>query len=102
MMGIEQRLRNEGKIQKAYQDYYNDALVQNDVYNTFRDGLTDTQKTLIDTYQTSGLEGLTKYLEDNNLTKTDWLQTQQILNNEIIRRKAALKGAYVNPTVLGF
>lgn len=102
MMGIEQRLRNEGKIQKAYQDHYNDALVQNDVYNTFRDGLTDTQKTLIDTYQTSGLEGLTKYLKDNNLTETDWLQTQKILNNEIIRRKAALKGAYVNPTVLGF
>lgn len=102
MMGIEQRLRNEGKIQKAYQDHYNDALVQNDVYNTFRDGLTDTQKTLVNTYQTSGLEGLTKYLKDNNLTETDWLQTQKILNNEIIRRKAALKGAYVNPTVLGF
>ena len=102
MMGIEQRLRNEGKIQKAYQDHYNDALVQNDVYNTFRDGLTDTQKTLVDTYQTSGLEGLTKYLKDNNLTETDWLQTQKVLNNEIIRRKAALKGAYVNPTVLGF
>jgi hypothetical protein len=102
MMGIEQRLRNEGKIQKAYQDHYNDALVQNDVYNTFRDGLTDTQKTLVNTYQTSGLEGLAKYLKDNNLTETDWLQTQKILNNEIIRRKAALKGAYVNPTVLGF
>lgn len=100
MMGIEQRIRNEGKIQKAYQDHYNDALVQNDVYNTFRDGLTDTQKTLIDTYQTFGLEGLTKYLTDNNLTKTDWLQTQNILNNEIIRRKAALKGAYVNPASL--
>lgn len=97
----EQRLRNKGAEQEYYQDYYNDALVQNDVYANFRDGLTDVQKSLIDTYQTSGREGLEKYLTDNNLTQNDWIQTQRILNNEVIRRKAALKGAYINPTVLG-
>lgn len=97
----EQRLRNKGAEQEYYQDYYNDALVQNDVYANFRDGLTDVQKSLIDTYQTSGIEGLEKYITDNNLTQNDWIQTQRILNNEVIRRKAALKGAYINPTVLG-
>lgn len=96
----EQRLRNKGTEQEYYQDYYNDALVQNDVYANFRDGLTDVQKSLIDTYQTSGIEGLEKYLKDNNLTQNDWIQTQRILNNEVIRRKAALKGAYINPTSL--
>lgn len=96
----EQRLRNKGVEQEYYQDYYNDALVQNDVYANFRDGLTDVQKSLIDTYQTSGIEGLEKYLTDNNLTQNDWIQTQRILNNEVIRRKAALKGAYVNPASL--
>lgn len=96
----EQRLRNEGVEQDYYQDYYNDALVQSDVYANFREGLSDTQKALIDTYQTSGTEGLTKYLTDNNLTESDWIQTQRILNNEVIRRKAALKGAYINPASL--
>ena len=96
----EQRLRNKGTEQEYYQDYYNDALVQNDVYANFRDGLTDVQKSLIDTYQTSGSEGLEKYITDNNLTQNDWIQTQRILNNEVIRRKAALKGVYINPTVL--
>lgn len=96
----EQRLRNEGVEQEYYQDYYNDALVQSDVYANFRDGLSATQKALIDTYQTSGTEGLTKYLTDNNLTESDWIQTQRILNNEVIRRKAALKGAYINPASL--
>ena len=96
----EQRLRNKGTEQEYYQDYYNDALVQNDVYANFRDGLTDVQKSLIDTYQTSGIEGLEKYINDNNLTQNDWIQTQRILNNEVIRRRAALKGAYINPVIL--
>ena len=96
----EKRLRSEGVEQDYYQDYYNDALVQNDVYANFRDGLTATQKAMIDTYQTSGTEGLTKYLNDNKLTESDWIQTQRILNNEVIRRKAALKGATINPASL--
>lgn len=100
LSGIEQRWRNKGAEQDYYQDYYNDALVQNDVYATFRDGLTDTQKSLIDTYQTSGIQGLEKYINDNNLTRNDWIQTQRVLNNEVIRRKAALKGAYINPNNL--
>lgn len=100
LAGKEQRLRNKGVEQEYYQDYYNDALIQNDVYANFRDGLSDTQKALIDTYQTSGVDGVEKYITDNNLTKNDWIQTQRILNNEVIRKKAALKGVYINPTSL--
>lgn len=100
LAGKEQRLRNKGVEQEYYQDYYNDALVQNDVYANFRDGLSATQKALIDTYQTSGVDGIEKYITDNNLTENDWIQTQRILNNEVIRRKAALKVAYINPTSL--
>lgn len=96
----EQRLRNKGAEQEYYQDHYNDALVQNEVYATFRDGLTDSQKAMVDTYQTQGRTGLEKYLADNKLTQNDWLQTQRILNNEVIRRKAALKGVTINPTSL--
>lgn len=100
LSATEQRLRNKGVQQDYYQDYYNDALVKSDVYANFRDGLSDTQKAMIDTYQTSGNEGLTKYLAANNLTESDWIQTQRILNNEIIRRQAALKGVTINPPSL--
>lgn len=94
----EQRLRSKAAQQEYYQDYYDNALVQSDVYANFRDGLSPTQKALINTYNISGVEGVSKYLTDNNLTQNDWIQTQRLLNNEIIRRKAAIKGAWINPT----
>jgi hypothetical protein len=94
----EQRLRSKAAQQEYYQDYYDNALVQSDVYANFREGLSPTQKALIDTFNVSGEAGVNKYIKDNNLTENDWYTTQRILNNEVIRRRAALKGAWVNPT----
>ena len=94
----EQRLRSKAAQQEYYQDYYDNALVQSDVYANFREGLSPTQKALIDTFNVSGKAGVNKYIKDNNLTENDWYTTQRILNNEVIRRRAALKGAWVNPT----
>jgi hypothetical protein len=37
--------------------------------------LSATQKALVDVYQTSGVEGLEKYITDNKLTQSDWIQT---------------------------
>ena len=93
----EQRLRNKGAEQEYYQDYYDDALVSQDVWNNFDTNLTDSQKALRNEYLTKGFEGLTAYIGDDATRKSDWLSLQQLMNNEIIRRKAALKGAYVNP-----
>ena len=94
----EQRLRSKAAQQEYYQDYYDNALVQSDVYANFREGLSPTQKALIDTFNVSGEAGVDKYIKDNNLTENDWYNTQRILNNEVIRRRAALKGAWINPT----
>ena len=96
----EQRLRNEGAEQEYYQDYYDDALVSQDVWNNYRDGLTDGQKAIADTYLTKGSTGVSEYVGSDETRKSDWLTLQQIMNNEIIKRKAALKGVYVNPTSL--
>lgn len=98
--GIEQRLRNKGKEQEYYQDYYDDALVTSEVWNTFEDGLSDSQKVLRNEYLTKGQAGLSAYIGTDNNRYGDWLQLQQIMQNEIIRRKAALKGVVVNPTSL--
>ena len=46
----EQRLRNKGAEQEYYQEYYDDALVQSDVWNTYREGFTESQKQLLNTY----------------------------------------------------
>lgn len=96
----EQRLRNEGAEQEYYQDYYDDALVSQDVWNNYRDGLTEGQKAIADTYLTKGSTGVSEYVGSDETRKSDWLTLQQIMNNEIIKRKAALKGVYVNPTSL--
>ena len=96
----EQRLRNEGVEQEYYQDYYDDALVTQDVWNNFDTNLTEGQKALRNEYLTGGSERLSTYIGTDATRKSDWLSLQQIMNNEIIRRKAALKGAYVNPQSL--
>lgn len=96
----EQRLRNEGAEQEYYQEYYDDALVTQDVWTNYRDGLTEGQKAIADTYLTKGSTGVSEYVGTDETRKSDWLTLQQIMNNEIIKRKAAIKGVYVNPASL--
>jgi hypothetical protein len=51
-------------------------------------------------YLTEGTTGLNKYIgegEERDATKyNEWLQLNQIMQNEIIRRKAELKGVHVD------
>ena len=96
----EQRIRNKAAQQEYYQDYYNDATIAQNVWNTYEDGISDSQKALRNEYLTGGTEGLKKYIGNDETRYKDYLQLQQIMNNEIIRRKAALKGAYINPAGL--
>lgn len=96
----EQRIRNKAAQQEYYQDYYDDAMVTQEVWRTYEDGLTDSQKALRNEYLTKGLTGLQTYIGEDKDRYADYLQLQQIMNNEILRRKAALKGAYINPSAL--
>ena len=95
---VEQRLRDEGKQQEKYQDYYDEKLTTSEVWNTFRDGLTDSQKALVDMYLTQGQTAINTVTAEDDAKKADWLAVKRIMNNEIIRRTAALKGVTVNPS----
>ncbi len=100
LAGNEQRLRNEGKKQEYYQDYYNDALVDSEVWNTFETELTPEQKILRQKYINEGATALNTYIGTDPTRNSEWNKLYQIMNNEIIRRKAALKNVYINPASL--
>lgn len=100
LAGTEQRLRNEGQKQEYYQDYYNDALVDSEVWNTFETELTPEQQTLRQKYLTEGVTALNTYIGTDPTKTSEWNKLSQIMNNEIIRRKAALKGVSINPSSL--
>ena len=100
LAGKEQRLRNKAAQQEYYQDYYDDALVTQDVWNNFSDGLSESQKTLRTKYLTEGVEGLSTYIGTDQARKSDWIQLKQLMDNEVIRRKALIKGAIVKASSL--
>ena len=100
LAGKEQRLRNEGKKQEYYQDYYNDALVDSEVWNTFETDLTPEQKTLRQKYINEGATALNTYIGTDPIKTSEWNKLKQLMDNEIIRRKAALKGVSINPASL--
>ena len=103
LAATEQRLRNEGVRQKYYQDYYDDATVVSDVWNNYRDGLTDSQKVLAQKYLTEGTTGISSYVtEDATKQKEreqEWLSLKRIMDNEVIKRKALIHGAVVNTSL---
>lgn len=96
----EQRLRNEGMKQEYYQDYYDDALLTQNVWKSFNPGLTPTQITLRDAYLIGGQNALREAIgEDENKYK-EFLSMKQAMDAEVIRRQAELRGAYVNPIIV--
>ena len=96
----EQRLRNKGAEQEYYQEYYDDALVQSDVWNTYREGFTESQKQLLNTYNSGTIADWDTYLNEDAKRASDWVAIRRAMQNEIIRKKAALKGVTINPASL--
>ena len=97
----EQRLRNKAQEQNAYKEYFDDARIQSDVYKNFREGVSDSQAAMLTEYLSGGLEGLNKFIGEDEAKKKDWLAVQQLMNDEIIRRKAELKGVTLNNSYYG-
>lgn len=95
LAGLATQQRAEAKKAQAYQDYYDEALVDWEVWSTFDPGLSDEQKALRD----KCLSGVT--LTSEELDSEDWKSMRRLMSNEILKRKAALKGAYINPTLIG-
>ena len=91
---IEQQLKNREQRQEDYQDYYDDALVEQQVWSTFDPGLNDAQKALKQKY----LSGVVLTTEEQS--SQDWINMKHLMQNEVIRRRAALKGVTINPSIL--
>jgi hypothetical protein len=91
-------LRNEGAEQDYYKDYYNNAVIEQNVWNSYRDGLTDSQKLLVDEYLKGGYNGVVSFIGGDTAKEHDWIQVQQIMNQEIMRQQAAQRGTSLNIT----
>lgn len=89
-------LRKDVEKQRYYQDKYDQALVGKRVWHGYSGNLTDDEKRLKNIYNTQGIDGITEYLEKNPNLQKVWDTLETKMNNEIIRRQAALKGVDVN------
>ena len=89
-------LRQKGSQQEAYNDYYKNALTEREVWNTFDEGLTPEQKNLKNIFLTQGIDGVNKYTNSDPTKEAAWNQLQSIIQAEIIRRQAALRGVFLN------
>ena len=96
MAAGEQRLRSKGKEQEQYQEYYDDALVSSDVWDNYREGFTPSQLALLKEWQTGGKPDWTAYVTENEQRYQDWKGVIKAMEQETIRRKAAIKGVVPN------
>ena len=90
--GTEKRLRDKGAKQEYYRDQYENAAVASNVWGSYRDELSDNQKALADAYMTGGVDKVDEMIEANPKLKTEWDSLYNIMNNEIIRQQAGLRG----------
>ena len=97
--GWEQRLRNDAAKQEYYQNYYDNEMVDREVWSN-TSGLSADEISMINAYLTGGETGITNYINNDETKKQTWLQLYQKKQAEIIQKQAALKGVYINPNLL--
>lgn len=98
----EHRSRVADEKVKQYQQYYDSALNKQAVWNTFTQDLTEAQNTLRKIYLQEGLSGVQKYIQTHGteVSEQDWYDLRTIMQNEEIRRQAALHGVTLDPDLL--
>ena len=101
LTGIEQRLRQKTAEQEYYQDYYNEALVNSDVWHNYSESLTPKQLELRDLKNSGGSDAVGAYLTEHPEYETDWNQLNAIMKQQAIIRTAALKGVTIDPRIFG-
>lgn len=94
----EQRLRQQAKQQEQAEEAYNEAIITNDVWNTYTNGLSALELEAKNAYLTGGNTGVNTWIGEDVTKKEAWLSLQKALKNEIIRRQAQLQEVYINPT----
>lgn len=101
LAGTEQRLRQKAVEQDYYQDYYNEALVNSDVWNNYSEGLTPKQLELRNLKNSEGTAAVEAYINEHPEYETDWHQLNAIMKQQAILKTSALRGVTINPKVFG-
>ena len=101
LAGTEQRLRQKAVEQDYYQDYYNEALVNSDVWYNYSEGLTPKQLELRDLKNSGGSAAVEAYLTEHPEYRTDWNQLSAIMRQQAIIKTAALRGVTIDPKIFG-
>ena len=101
LAGTEQRLRQKAVEQDYYQDYYNEALANSDVWNNYSEGLTPKQLELRNLKNSGGSAAVEAYLNEHPEYETDWHQLNAVMKQQAIIRTAALRGVTIDPKVFG-
>lgn len=99
LSATEQRLRNEGVKQNYYQNFYDEALVDSDVWNNYRDGLTESQKNLAQQYLLGGADRINAYTNNDPVKQQEWISLKRLMDQEIMKRKARIRGVAINSTI---
>lgn len=101
LAGTEQRLRQKAVEQDYYQDYYNEALVNSDVWNNYSKGLTSKQLELRNLKNSEGTAAVEAYINEHPEYETDWHQLNAIMKQQAILKTAALRGVTIDPKIFG-
>ena len=101
LAGIEQRLRQKAVEQDYYQDYYDEALANSEVWYNYSEGLTPKQLELRDLKNSGGSAAVEAYLDEHPEYKTDWNQLNAIMRQQAVIKTAALRGVTIDPKVFG-
>lgn len=99
--GMEERLRQKAAEQDYYQNYYNEALVNSDVWNNYSEGLTPKQLELRNLKNSGGSAAVETYLAEHPEYTTDWNQLNAIMRQQAIINTAALRGVTIDPKIFG-
>ena len=91
-----QDLRAKSAEQKYYQDVYDNALVDNEVWSDTSD-LSPEELELQKIFLTRGEDGVTSYINGDKTKEQTWLNLSQRKENAIFRKRAELRGVQLNP-----
>ena len=99
LTATEQRLREKGAEQEYWQDKYQTALVEKQVWYDPNLQLNDVQKAIRDKYLLGNITDLEAYLNEDETRWAEYSKLRQIIDSEVLKRQAAIRG--VNITVPG-
>lgn len=92
LAAAEQRLRDKGAEQEYWNNKYQQALVEKEVWYDPNLPLTDSQKAIRDKYLLGDMAAFRAYLDEEDGRLADYNSLQRLIESEILRRQAALRG----------